>query len=816
MIEARRVSAFDLVGYLLYVFAVGNIWYELSIYTLEYSSTTLVSVVNTGMLISQKSDIFSVIAINFSLAVFVLVVYCRNYVVMYSIDINPGDEHDRFSFFRKNYGFTDALERILRILIVFTVIVSSSNSLPIFNITITTIQGWVFSIFEDFSKIDQLAQIFTYYAIVLVILFMLFIIYDITVVYSTFRRNKGLWKEIDSGMGSDQQIDSYMRNHPELDAMLSYLNYYSTLKNGVPHYRRIIREKIHEWPRENRFLKIYLESYKFFERLFGILVSVCGIIGVIVGYNLIIFCITLVSIFLYVFFLAKNKDFLKTFMSVVLLKPLRDYILTIRMKADSNLKRYTIKEAIMKNAMKIIFSVSFLLLVGVALYTSQENSTSQLPESGKLVVWQTESDKNAINILSELEIEFQKLYPHIDLQIETIGWGDLSSRLGVALRKNEFPDVSHIQPFMTYSLVSKDLLSPITDLVKQLDAERGGIFPAVRDLQLIDGEYYGIAYAVGATFWLTKKEALESMSPKKNIETWDDYLLMLKQAKHQNQNFLVTLPGASPFFINQLYGELLANAGGRFFNPETLEPELDDKPSLAVLEFFRDLSDTGALDPSWSTTSYTAQFQKIADGVVHNTPVTYARASRTIEARAIQNDRYPVEPKFYHWLIQPVPDYRSSENHIATIDAEPYVIFNAASRRKYADGTDNDMLAREYLKLFYSKNFYSKFTQAVPIHLTPIFRDMASSQEYTRAVGQWSDWHIRTMSLLSEPGKTRPIMMPDTSDAAKKIPFLLEFEASQILSTAVAKAINDKDTSIYEIATNAQDTAREWVNAMKR
>lgn len=429
-----------------------------------------------------------------------------------------------------------------------------------------------------------------------------------------------------------------------------------------------------------------------------------------------------------------------------------------------------------------------------------------------MTVWQTETNKQAIAALAKVEMEFEKKYTNVDLIIESVSWGDLSGKLTMAIKTNALPDIAHIQPFMAYSLVDKNKLVPITDLVEELDQQHGGILKSVKNLQRYDDEYYGIAYAVGSTFWSIRTDYIPKSWDINKVETWTDYLKLVEDTKKAHEDYRVILPGGSPFFIDQLYGELLANMKGRFFDPNTLMPEFESKENIAVLNFFRQLQQTGALDPSWPTTGYLQQFEKLAKGKAFSVPVTYARAAKTIENHVEMGsgNKNDVGPKTFYWLEQPTPV--SGSTPISTIDCEPFVIFDVAANRNYDEKFNNVDLSKDFLRMFYSTENYHRFTQSVPVQLTPIFNDMANGFAYKASIGKWRDWHDKAIKKLGSTDTAKPIFMPDTSEAARKIPFLMEFQASRIVSDGVTAAILNPDKPVDAIANEMQQRALEFVN----
>ncbi|HEX8172493.1 MAG TPA: ABC transporter substrate-binding protein [Thermoanaerobaculia bacterium] len=435
------------------------------------------------------------------------------------------------------------------------------------------------------------------------------------------------------------------------------------------------------------------------------------------------------------------------------------------------------------------------------------------PSKAVLRVWQTETDKDALRILDEVEKKFEATHPGVDVQIESVAWSSLSSKLTAAIASNNPPDIAHLEPFMVAAVYHRDLLLPLKDVITQIEADNHDrVFATVRELQHFSGEYYGVAYAVGTTGWAYRRDIAQRLGLA-TPTTWREYVQFARaMASRGGDNARVLLPGGDPFFIDQLVAELLANNGGRLFNPETNRPELNSRNFIEVLEFFRDLRP--AIEPGWMTQRYLDQFNRLAHGEAANVPVTYARATRAIKAGAANG--LAASPAVFGWMAQPRgPHYAGPP--IATIDCEPFVIFRAAASRAAPDNKTNADLARSFLRLFFQREYYLRFVKSVPIHLTPIFEGMAQSPEYLSAplVTEWKPWHDQTVAFLANPAQTRPILMPDVSPAAKSAPYLLEFQARRILTQAVVDVL-ESDASPQDAAARAQAAAEQLVESTRR
>lgn len=440
--------------------------------------------------------------------------------------------------------------------------------------------------------------------------------------------------------------------------------------------------------------------------------------------------------------------------------------------------------------------------------------------STDLIVWQTETDPKAKEVLEEIATQFEQSHPRVDVKIESIPWGSLSEKLSTALRNDDPPDIAHLQPFMAYGLVERGLLSPVDDLISDLEKANGPILPAVRDLQLFDGRRYGLAYAVGVTGWtfdVRKAGGLPLPYPAETTGTvsQDTLFRFLKQVKARNPQASVLLPGGSPFFMDQLFGELVANAGGRLYDPASRTFLFNTEPAKRALQFFVRLKDEGLLSPDWQGQQYVDQFSRLAQpGSILLTPVTYGRASVAIEKTLGADGAGQASASVFPFLSPPT--VAATSRPVATIDAEPFVIFEHTEEERIPGGGTKRQLAADFLRSFYAKDNYLRFVSTVPIHLTPVFERLASDPVYVGSIHSgWSEWHRHTLALLADPNLTRPILVPgpnaSTLEQDLRNPYLLQLQAQGIISRAIGKAL-EPNADIDAILEAAQAAAMRLVD----
>src|SRR5438046_7933993 len=127
----------------------------------------------------------------------------------------------------------------------------------------------------------------------------------------------------------------------------------------------------------------------------------------------------------------------------------------------------------------------------------------------ELNVWHTEVEPQTVKVIQDTSIaEFEKKFPGFKVKQQALGWGDLNTKLLAALAAGSPPDLTHLNPFMTASLYTKNLLRPMDELVRVLG--ESDIHEATLKLQYFDGKYYGVTHAMGATYFCERRGVSET------------------------------------------------------------------------------------------------------------------------------------------------------------------------------------------------------------------------------------------------------------------------------------------------------------------
>ncbi|MBU0473132.1 MAG: extracellular solute-binding protein [Bacteroidetes bacterium] len=384
-----------------------------------------------------------------------------------------------------------------------------------------------------------------------------------------------------------------------------------------------------------------------------------------------------------------------------------------------------------------------------------------------LTVWHTEGDPKTLEALDKIAKKFNNEFEGKNVRFQQVGWEDLYRKLNLAIEGGESPDITQIQPFMAYYLYKKGLLLQIDDLIEKLDSE--DIFEIVKILQNYDGHYYGLATALGLSYYAYRKDLIPDSL---NLPTtWSSYLNLLDSISISDSEKSPLLLPANDLHMTLLFTELLASNGGAYFDSNgTLD--IANQKVVETLKFWKRLHDK--ISDKFKNTSYKENFSYFARGNSATLPNFFGRGILQIERDASINDRTPEVFSFFPHITGP-----SGKVAYSTLDAEPWCILKSSQ---------NATLAKEFLLFFYREDNYMTFCESVPIHLTPIFKSLANSTKYNSIplVNKWKNFYNYSLNKIKKQ-EIRPIFMADISDRFQTS--LFKLEGSHIISNMIRNVI---------------------------
>jgi ABC-type glycerol-3-phosphate transport system substrate-binding protein len=420
---------------------------------------------------------------------------------------------------------------------------------------------------------------------------------------------------------------------------------------------------------------------------------------------------------------------------------------------------------------KSVIVIILLLLVSCG---QQERKT-------ELRIWHTENDKKTHTAFEKVEKILEQKYKDLDVVYEYIPWGQLSQKLKLSMSssdsKRNMPDITHLQPYMAYSLFEKGLLEDITDIVNELNNnQNNSISLAVKDLQKFNNRYYGIAQHMGISYILYRKDILNKLGLE-TPKTKKQFLDLCEKLRKNGHQYPVVMPGSSPFFMECILSEYLNTAGSSIVDEKLKVRLVNNKPLIEVLQYFADLSKY--VTPQYKTIDYLDQFDMIMgdDGPIF---IMFAGA------RAFQNFQEKMKDASTEKIaaLEPVSILDGKKSY-TSIDCEPFVIINKNKKKNY--------YARQWFIEFYKHENYIKFCETVPIQLMPIYTNMRKEYEYNDSVKKWRQWYDYA-NMMIDSNRVRPYFMLTTQRT--DLDFLYELHNSNILYNLILYVMNEKKVDL--------------------
>jgi len=199
-------------------------------------------------------------------------------------------------------------------------------------------------------------------------------------------------------------------------------------------------------------------------------------------------------------------------------------------------------------------TVSIAALVGAGLALAA--AVPALAQDKVVNLWHTESNSKTKAAMAEIMADYEKLHPGVKLKQEGVGWGSLSAKLTAALAAGAPPDASHGQTYIERSLSAQGLLRPLNDVYESIGED--DILDVVKmlDFNTKDGNYYGIAHAIGTDVIIYRKDFYKEAGVSEDVpKTWKAWIETLKKltvdldGDGQPDRYGLDLAGPG-FFIN--------------------------------------------------------------------------------------------------------------------------------------------------------------------------------------------------------------------------------------------------------------------------
>lgn len=396
-------------------------------------------------------------------------------------------------------------------------------------------------------------------------------------------------------------------------------------------------------------------------------------------------------------------------------------------------------------------------------------------QARSLTIWHTEPADVTVKAVQKVCDRFMELHPGVKVVQEGIGWADLGPKLYTSIAAGNPPDISHVQPYHLRSLQKKGLLVAIDDVIRAIGVN--DISEAIRNMTYYRNHWWGISHEVGVPLLMIRKDIAEQAGFKvpddisqPMFKTWAEQVEYLKAVtKPDKRQWGMSLPGVG-YFLQEHIGRWVSGNGGGFFDSKW-NPAFHKDPFVGALEFIKSLSDQKLVPPDWLSQSWLGMIVEFSTGITTMIDHGYGRIAASIDKYAPGK----ASEEYFKPIWRPIGPL--GQKPYSDLDSEPWVIFSKSK---------NQDLAKEWLKLFYTRDMYLNYIKTYPVHMIPITKSLRNDPEYKALpeLKQWPGW-IQQQELFIEQKQAIPVGVYYPAENIQ-IPFLAEvFDSGMIADEIV-------------------------------
>ena len=380
--------------------------------------------------------------------------------------------------------------------------------------------------------------------------------------------------------------------------------------------------------------------------------------------------------------------------------------------------------------------------LGPAIWTRRAQAQART-----LQIWHTETSDIAVKAVQRVCDRFEQMHPGVKAIQQGIGWDSLGPKLYTALAAGSPPDISQLNCYHLSSFLTRGSIIPLDDVYKAIGLN--DIVEVARDMSLVDGHRWGISHEVGCPLIMIRKDIAQQAGftvpddvTQPMFKGWKEQLEYLKAVtKPDKRQWGMSLPGTG-YFLQEHVGRWVSSNGGGYYDTKW-NPIFHTEPFIQTLEFVKSLSDSKVVPPDWLSQSWLGMIVEFSTGITTMIDHGYGRIAGSIEkyapGKASEQYFYPV------WR----PLGPSGSKPYTDLDAELWVVFKQSK---------NQDLAKEWLKLFYTRDLYLNYIRQYPVHMFPITKSLRNDPEYKALpeLKQWGQW-IKQQEIYIDRQQATPV-----------------------------------------------------------
>lgn len=340
---------------------------------------------------------------------------------------------------------------------------------------------------------------------------------------------------------------------------------------------------------------------------------------------------------------------------------------------------------------------------------------------------------------SDMEKEFNELYPHLTLKIEPASWEDMTQKLDTQVNAGSPPDIAWVGSTAISKYAALDVLVDLSDvLTDEVIADYDPI--PLQYFQLGDGQYglpaYMAIHSIGGNRQFLEEAGIDWRSVQQNGWTYDEFREAIKAGVVKDASGETTRYGfvfATAGVTSKDYLSIMAKSAGlpEYFD-ENLKFTYTSKNFLGLLEAIREMIDDGSMPKELSSIDAGKRWNMFLTGQTMITGkglASFENSARLNNEKIQANDGSAVADSIEaEYIALPVPTFNGAD-YVPTTVVDGYIALRG-KKEPTEQHIHNIALAMHYLSSGSIAANYSNELFLSPI--TESARNAEVLEEYPR------------------------------------------------------------------------------------
>ncbi|MFC6333991.1 ABC transporter substrate-binding protein [Paenibacillus septentrionalis] len=340
---------------------------------------------------------------------------------------------------------------------------------------------------------------------------------------------------------------------------------------------------------------------------------------------------------------------------------------------------------------------------------------------------------------SDMEKEFNELYPHLTLKIEPASWEDMTQKLDTQVNAGSPPDIAWVGSTAVSKYAALDVLLDLNGvLTDDMKVDYDPI--PMKYFQLGDAQYglpaYMAIHSIGGNKQFLEEAGIDWRAVQQNGWTYDEFREAIKAGVVKNDKGETTRYGfvfATAGVTSKDYLSIMAKSAGlpEYFD-ENMKFTYTSKNFLGLLEAIREMIDDGSMPKELSSIDAGKRWNMFLTGQTMITGkglASFENSARLNNEKIQANDGSAVADSIEaEYIALPVPTFNGAE-YVPTTVVDGYIALRG-KKEPTEQHVKNIALAMHFLSSGSIAANYSNELFLTPV--TESGRNAAVIEEYPR------------------------------------------------------------------------------------